>query len=130
MTEVTKMKKIISITCIAALLLATLCLSACGGTGLDGVYKLISIESGGNDLSSVLQSVDVYMTIEKDQATLNFADQTMKWTIDSKAGIMRNEDGAESPYHVEDGKIILESNEEGSSNKMIFEKAAATADSK
>ena len=123
------MKRIISIICIAALLLMTLCLSACG-TRLDGTYKLISIESGGNDLSSVLQNVDVYMTIEKDQATVGFADQTMKWTIDEKAGIMRNEDGAESTYRVEDGTIILESAEDGVTGKLVFEKTQSTADSK
>ena len=123
------MKRIISIICIAALLLMTLCLSACG-TRLDGTYKLISIESGGNDLSSVLQNVDVYMTIEKDQATVNFAEETMKWTIDEKAGVMRNDEGAESPYHLEDGKIILENNDGGMVGKMVFEKTTGTADSK
>ncbi len=124
------MKKAVSVICIAALLLAALSLSACGGSGLDGTYKLISIESGGNDLSAVLQSVEVYMTIEKDQATVNFAGQTMKWTIDEKAGVMRNDEGAESPYHLEDGKIILENNDGGMVGKMVFERTTGTADSK
>ncbi|MBR1534721.1 MAG: hypothetical protein IJ639_10170 [Ruminococcus sp.] len=122
------MKKIISIICVAAML--ALCLTACGEPKLDGTYKLITMESGGQDLSAMLGTLEVYMTVKDDQATVDFAGQTMTWEIDEENGVMRNEQGAESPYRVEENQIILENEEDGVIGRMVFEKVESTADSK
>lgn len=122
------MKRIISVIC--AVLILALCLTACGEPKLDGTYQLITMESGGEDLTALLGAVDVYMTVKDGQATVDFAGQTMSWEIDEENGVMRNEDGAESPYRVEENQIILENEENGTISKMVFEKVESTADSK
>lgn len=125
-----KMKRIISVLCLAVMLVMMTGLAACGEPKLDGTYKLIELNNGEEDLTALLDAIDVYMTIKDDHATLTFADQITEWEIDTKNGVMRNEEGAESPYRTEDNLIILENEENGLTQRMVFEKEESTPDTK
>ena len=114
------MKKIICVLCITVLLVMSL--TACKGQSLDGSYKLVEMETGGEDISSVLKSVNILMEIEADHAVLNFAGQMLEWEVDTETGVMRSSEGMETPYSVEDNRIILESEADGTNSRMVFEK--------
>lgn len=124
------MKKIVSLLCIAVILVMMSGLAACGEPKLDGTYLLVEMASGGQDLSDLLDDIDICLTVKDDHATLTFADQTTEWEIDTKNSVMRNEEGAESPYRTEDNLIILENEEDGLTHRMVFEKAESTPDTK
>lgn len=124
------MKKFVSLLCIAVMLVMMTGLAACGEPKLDGTYKLIELNNGEEDLTALLDAIDVYMTVKDDHATLTFADQITEWEIDMRNGVMRNEEGAESPYRIEDNLIILENEEDGLTQRMVFEKAESTPDTK
>ena len=115
------MKRTVSILLLICML-AALCLTACGkAENIDGSYKLVEMEAGGEDISDALNDVEVTMTIEGTTATVVMDDQTIIWQVDYDNKVMINEEGQKEAYRVEDNKLIVEGNS-ADAGKMIFEK--------
>ena len=119
------MKRTVSVFLLVSLLLAALCLTACGGgeENLDGSYKLVSVEANGEDITDALNDVEVTMTLEGATATISMDDRTIIWQVDSENKVMINEEGQKESYRVEGNKLIVEGDGSASdSGKMVFEK--------
>lgn len=119
------MKKAISIICVAVLLVMTVSLAACspgGGQDISGTYKLVEMNSGGQDMTSMLTLVNVTLTVEGDSAVLEMMGDTVNWKVNTANQMFTNPDGNSVPYKIEDDKLIVEGGESSSYGKMVFEK--------
>ena len=122
------MKKTISILCVAVLLMMMVGLAACssgnagGGQDISGTYKLVEMNSGGEDMTSMLTLINVTMTIEGDTAVVGMMDDTLEWKVDTGRQTFTNADGASVPYRIEEDRLIVEGGEDSSYGKMVFEK--------
>ena len=116
------MKKTVSVLLLICMLAAALCLVACGkAENIDGSYKLVEMEAGGEDISDALDDVEVTMTVEGTTATVVMDERTIIWQVDYDNKVMINEEGQKEAYRVEDNKLIVEG-DSVDAGKMIFEK--------
>lgn len=118
------MKRIISVLMALCVLLSVMSLAACGkaaSESIDGTYQLVQMESGGSDITGLLENVDVVLTVEGNKATVVMNDETVNWQVDLQGKQMINDDGQKVPYRAEGNQLIVE-DAENTQGKMVFEK--------
>ena len=82
------MKKVLALVFAAVLAFSTMCLVACGGSGIDGTYTLTGIIGDQKGMEADGLKVNGTVTISGDTATYKAPEPditTMTWSVDSKA---------------------------------------------
>lgn len=116
------MKKVVSILCVAVMIVMIMSFAACDGSGaganIDGTYTLTGMTVEGEDYSSYLSLLgDVTLAVSGTTATLTMYEETQELTVDTEAQTM-NGNGTSIAYTVSGDTITLAEGE----TLMVFTK--------
>ena len=120
------MKRVLSVLCVAVLLVSMMALAGCG---LDGTYKLVEANYQGQVLSSEMLTqagLSGTLVIKGEVATLttttNGQTNTGTSKIDTKNKMIIDSDGKSLPFTVDGKRISMTVNVQSSAIQMTFEK--------